>query len=73
MYYATRYSDHPRLSHLHVIWNLIACLVKNTNIPDYIEKEEENDRKDHFDEFISKYLSSFMCISLRSIDYFQVS
>ena len=29
--------------------------------------------KDYFVEFISKYLSSFTCISLRRIDYFPVS
>ena len=37
------------------------------------KRSKENDSKDHFAEFISKYLSSFTCISLRSIDYFSVS
>ena len=60
---------------LIVEFNCITCVLvtRKIQLSLIIWRIEENDSKYHFLAFISKYLSSFTFVSLRSIDYFPVS
>ena len=75
-YYFTPNSDHLRhypssvtlTSEFNCITSVYWSHEKHKYPRLYRKKKEENDSKDHFVEFISKYLSNFACISLCSIE-----